>query len=69
MSFDLMEVRRLQRVGGTVWEKYRRLLAEADAAAHDSPAHKALAEFQMAWKQDPAGATAAAEQEAKEIRT
>jgi hypothetical protein len=62
-------MRRLQHAGGAVWEKYRRLLSEADASAHDSPAALALAEFEQAWLADPQAAeeqarTAAAAAEA-----
>ena len=67
MSFDLNEVRRLQYAGGAVWEKYRRLLSAADRAQHDSPDHKALGEFEMAWKADPVAAAQQAEAEAAEV--
>jgi hypothetical protein len=67
MSFDLNEMRRLQYAGGAVWEKYRQLLSAADAAMHDSPAHKALGEFEMAWKTDPEAVIRAVEAEAAEV--
>jgi hypothetical protein len=64
VSFDLNEVRRLQYAGGAVWEKYRRLLSAADQALHDSLDHRALGEFEMAWKADPVAAAQQAEEEA-----
>jgi len=53
MSFDLLEVHRLKTAGGQVWDEYCRLVAACDASAYDSPAHKALGEFQQQWEQDP----------------
>jgi hypothetical protein len=50
MSFDLIQVHKLKAQGGQVWDEYQRLVAEADAAMHDSPAHKALGEFQQQWE-------------------
>ena len=61
MSFWIGEVHRLKAAGGAVWDEYQRLVAAADQAMHDSPAHKALGEFQQAWAADPAGVTAAIE--------
>jgi hypothetical protein len=69
MSFHLIEVRRLEAAGGAVLAKYRRLVAAADAAAHDSPAHRALAQFWKAWEQDPQAVTNAAREEAAASRT
>jgi hypothetical protein len=60
MSFDLIQVGRLQQAGGAVWDEYQRLVAAADAAMHDSPAHKELGRFMKAWEQDPEAVTAAA---------
>jgi hypothetical protein len=65
VSFDLLEVHRLKAAGGAVWDEYQRLVAECDAAMYDSPAHRALGEFQQAWEQNPAAVMAAAEQRAK----
>jgi hypothetical protein len=64
MSFDLTEVHRLKAAGDPVWSEYCRLVAECDASAYDSPAHRALGEFQQAWLADPAGTTEAARAEA-----
>jgi hypothetical protein len=55
MSFDLNEVRRLKTAGDPVWSEYQRLVAECDASAYGSPAHRALGRFQKAWEQDPNG--------------
>jgi hypothetical protein len=63
MSFDLLEVHRLQRAGGAVLAKYNRLVAAADASAHGSLAQQELGEFQQSWLADPAGTTAAAKAE------
>jgi hypothetical protein len=63
MSFSLNEVARLQRAGGAVLAKYKKLLAEADGAMHDSLAHRALGEFQKSWEQDPQAVIRAAEHE------
>jgi hypothetical protein len=53
MSFDLNEVRRIKTAGDPAWSEYCRLVAECDASAYDSPAHRALGEFQKAWEQGP----------------
>jgi hypothetical protein len=53
MSFDLTQVHRLKAAGDPMWSEYCRLVAECDASAYDSPAHRALGEFQQAWEQDP----------------
>jgi hypothetical protein len=55
MSFDLLEVHRLKAQGGPTWHLYEQLLAEADAAMHDSPAHRVLGEFQKQWEANPNG--------------
>jgi hypothetical protein len=55
----LTELYRLERAGGAVWQRYQELVAAADASLHDSPAQRALGEFQQAWAADPAGVTAA----------
>jgi hypothetical protein len=65
MSFDLLETYRLERVGGAVLAKYRRLVAAADAAMHGSPAHVQLGRFMKSWEQDADRVTREAEQEAK----
>jgi hypothetical protein len=71
MSFDLNEVRRLQQLGGPTWAEYQRLVSECDTSTFDSPAHKALGEFQQGWLHDPqsviAAAEAKAEREGKDI--
>jgi hypothetical protein len=53
MSFNLLEVRRLELAGGAALAKYRRLLSEADQSMHGSPAQQALGEFCQAWIADP----------------
>jgi hypothetical protein len=53
MSFDLLEVRRLELAGGAALAKYQRLLGECDRSAHLSPAQQALGEFCQAWIADP----------------
>jgi hypothetical protein len=65
MSFDLLEVHRLKAAGGAVWDEYQRLVAECDASAYDSLAHRALGEFQKAWETDPQAVIAAAKATAK----
>jgi hypothetical protein len=52
----LVELRKLEATGGAVLARYRALLAQADASAHDSPAARALAEFQRDWAADPEAA-------------
>jgi hypothetical protein len=66
MSFNMIELYRLQQKGGAVLAKYQRLLAEADASMHDSPAHRAYGAFCKQWEADPVGTTQQAEQEARE---
>jgi hypothetical protein len=53
VSFDLNEARRLKVAGDPVWSEYCRLVAECDASAYDSPAHRVLGEFQKAWERGP----------------
>jgi hypothetical protein len=53
MSFDLVELQRL-KAAGPVWDEYQRLVAAADQAMHDSPAHAELGAFRVAWLADPA---------------
>jgi hypothetical protein len=53
MSFDLLQVHKLKAQGGAVWDEYQRLVAECDASGYDSPAHRALGEFQQQWEADP----------------
>jgi hypothetical protein len=71
MSFNLNEIARLQRFGGPTWAEYQRLVAECDVSTFDSPAHKALGEFQQGWLHDPQSVIAAAEakaaQEGKDV--
>jgi hypothetical protein len=50
MSFDLNEVRRLKVAGDPAWSEYCRLVAECDASAYDSPAHRALGKFCKEWE-------------------
>ena len=66
MSFWSGEVLKLQTQGGPAWDEYCRLVADCDISMFDSPAHRALGEFQKAWERDPAGLTAALEAEAAE---
>jgi hypothetical protein len=56
----------LQAHAGPAWAEYQRLVSECDAAAFDSPCHRALAKFQQAWVQDPQSVIAAAEAKAAE---
>jgi hypothetical protein len=58
------ELDALERTGGPVLEKYRRLVA-ADASQMDSPAQQELAAFFRDWQRDPAVVIAAAESEAQ----
>jgi hypothetical protein len=53
VSFNLIEVQRLQVMGGAVLAKYERLLGEADRALHDSPAVRELGQFMKDFEQDP----------------
>jgi hypothetical protein len=54
----------LQLFGGAVWQKYERLLAEADRSAHGSPALQELGEFCQSWIADPNRAAEVAREEA-----
>jgi hypothetical protein len=65
MSFDLVQLGRLQQVGGAVLTHYERLLREANQSAHGSPAEQALGEFQLAWIADPERVTREAEEKAQ----
>jgi hypothetical protein len=64
MSFDLIQVHKLQQTGGAVWEEYQRLVSACDASAYDSPAHRELGAFQQQWEADQQGTIAAAEAKA-----
>jgi hypothetical protein len=64
MSFDLIQVHKLQQTGGAVWQQYKDLVAACDASAYDSPAHRELGVFCKSWEQDPQGTIAAAEAKA-----
>jgi hypothetical protein len=64
MSFDRNEITRLRLHGGAVLAKYQRLVGEADRSAHDSPAQRALGNFQQAWIADPNLAAEVARDEA-----
>jgi hypothetical protein len=53
MSFSLLEVQRLELMGGAVLAKYRRLVRAADGSAHGSPAQEELFAFHKAFERDP----------------
>jgi hypothetical protein len=61
---DIAHLNQLERTGGPVLEKYRRLRAAADRSLHNSREEKALLEFQRDYQQDAAAVTAAAEADA-----
>ena len=54
----------LQAAGGAVVEKYKRLVAAADASAAGSRAEEDLQKFFKEWERDPIATAAAAEAEA-----
>jgi hypothetical protein len=56
VSFDLIQVHKLKAQGGAAWDEYCRLVAECDASAYDSLAHRALGAFCKSWEQDPTAA-------------
>jgi hypothetical protein len=49
----LVDLYRLEATGGAVLQYYRELTAQADASAHDSPAVRAKAQFELDWQTDP----------------
>jgi hypothetical protein len=53
MSFDLILAHKIMAGGPPLADEYQRLVAECDASAYDSPAHRALGEFQQQYEQDP----------------
>jgi len=64
---DLVRLSALERTGGSVWEKYKRLAAAADASASGSVAEQQLQQFFREWENDQAAAIAAAEAEAAAV--
>jgi hypothetical protein len=65
MSFDLIQVRKLEAAGGAVLERYRTLLAACDTAQFGSPDHLAKAEFERRWQVEPAALVAEVEAQAR----
>ena len=66
MSFDLIQLHKIEAMGGQGWDEYQRLVAAADQAMHGSPAHAELGAFQQAYEQDAPALTVAVEAKAKD---
>jgi len=64
MSFDLVQLGKLQAVGGKVLARYEALVAAADNSAYDSPAARELEAFQRDFVADPEAVISAVHGEA-----
>jgi hypothetical protein len=64
MSFDLLQLHKIEAMGGAPWQLYQELQAQADRSVAGSPALQTLADFRALWLQDP---NVAAEQARNEL--
>jgi hypothetical protein len=53
VSFDLIQLHKIEFMGGAAWRLHSELQAHADSSAAGSPALQALADFRALWLQDP----------------
>jgi hypothetical protein len=52
MSFHLLQLHKIEAMGGAPWQLHQELQARADQSAHDSPAVRQLNEFRALWLED-----------------
>jgi hypothetical protein len=53
VSFDLIQLHKIEFMGGAAWRLHSELQAHADASVHGSPAEQELGAFRALWLQDP----------------
>jgi hypothetical protein len=53
MSFHLLELHKIEAMGGAPWQLHQELQARADQSAHDSLAARELGAFRALWLEDP----------------
>jgi hypothetical protein len=53
MSFHLLQLHKIEAMGGAPWQLHQELQARADQSAHGSPAEQQLGAFRALWLQDP----------------